>query len=171
MRSARSPFTPLAGIGVAAGLVLLVGQAPLARVQGTPPAAPVHAKAASRLLIRNAMVIYGNGKPAFGPTDILLRDGLIARVGPLPRTEPPPDAVIDATGKYVMPGIVNAHMHLQDERGGIPQPFQYEANLLLACGVTTVRDVGSSLPKAKQWRAESAAHTLVAPRIQIYTPA
>jgi imidazolonepropionase-like amidohydrolase len=117
------------------------------------------------------MVIYGNGKPAFGPTDILLRDGLIARVGPLPRTEPPPDAVIDATGKYVMPGIVNAHMHLQDERGGIPQPFQYEANLLLACGVTTVRDVGSSLPKAKQWRAESAAHTLVAPRIQIYTPA
>ena len=117
------------------------------------------------------MVIYGNAKPAFGPMDILVQDGLIARVGPLSPNDPPPDAVIDATGKYVMPGIVNAHMHLQDERGGVPQPFQYEANLLLACGITTVRDVGSDLEKAKQWRADSAAHTLVAPRILIYTPA
>ena len=57
------------------------------------------------------------------------------------------------------PGLINAHMHLQDERGGVAQPFQYEANLLLACGVTTVRDVGSDIDKAKQWRADSAAHT------------
>ncbi len=132
--------------------------------------APSHGKAASRLLIRNAMVIYGNAKPAFGPVDILVQDGLIARVGPLSPKDPPPDAVIDATGKYVMPGIVNAHMHLQDERGGVAQPFQYEANLLLACGITTVRDVGSDLEKARKWREESAAHRLVAPRILIYTP-
>jgi len=72
--------------------------------------------------------------------------------------------VIDATGKYVMPGIVNTHMHLQDERGGVPQPFQYEMNLYLAAGATTVRDVGSDFEKAKKWRAESAAHTLIAPR-------
>ncbi|RPJ71266.1 MAG: amidohydrolase [Acidobacteria bacterium] len=138
-----------------------------------PPAqapAPAHGKAASRLLIRNAMVIYGNAKPAFGPVDILVQDGLIARVGSPSPKDPPPDTVIDASGKYVMPGIVNAHMHLQDERGGVAQPFQYEANLLLACGVTTVRDVGSDLEKAKKWREESAAHRLVAPRILIYTP-
>jgi imidazolonepropionase-like amidohydrolase len=168
MRAHRSRLLP-AGIALAAGLVLAASQAPIARDQNQAAAAPVHAKPATRLLIKNAMVIYGNGKPAFGPTDILVRDGLIARIGPS-RNEPPPDAVIDATGKYVMPGIVNAHMHLQDERGGTPQPFQYEANLLLACGITTVRDVGSDLQKAKQWRADSAAHTLVAPRIQIYTP-
>jgi len=138
---------------------------------GQPPSkAPAHAATVRRLLIRNAMVIYGNAKPAFGPTDILVQDGLIARVGPASAKDPTPDAVIDATGKYVMPGLVNAHMHLQDERGGTPQPFQYEANLLLACGITTVRDVGSDIDKAKKWRADSAAHTLVAPRILIYTP-
>ncbi len=170
MSSARSRFTRPA-IVAALGLVLLATQGPLARVQNaSAPAAPTHAKPVGRLLIKNAMVIYGNAKPAFGPTDILVRDGLIARVGPTPRDEPLADAVIDAAGKYVMPGLVNAHMHLQDERGGVPQPFQYEANLLLACGITTVRDVGSDIQKAKQWRADSAAHTLVAPRILVYTP-
>jgi len=170
MRIVRSRFT-LAGVGVALALVLLATQGPQAGAQNAAsPAAPAHAKPVGRLLIKNAMVIYGNAKPAFGPTDILVRDGLIARVGPTPRNEPPADAVIDATGKYVMPGIVNAHMHLQDERGGTDQPFQYEANLLLACGITTVRDVGSDFEKAKKWRADSAAHTLVAPRILLYTP-
>ena len=129
---------------------------------------PVHARPVGRLLIRNAMVIYGNAKPAFGPVDILVQDGLIARVGSARPTDPAPDAVIDATGKYVTPGIVNTHMHLQDERGGVPQPFQYEMNLYLAAGATTVRDVGSDFEKAKKWRAESAAHTLIAPRILLY---
>ncbi len=139
--------------------------------RGPSPAAPAptHAQAVKRLLIKNAMVIYGNAKPAFGPVDILVQDGIIARVGSMRKDDPPADAVIDATGKYVMPGIINAHMHLQDERGGVPQPFQYEANLYLASGVTTVRDVGSDLEKAKKWRADSAAHTLIAPRILIYT--
>ena len=39
--------------------------------------------------------------------------------------------VIDATGKYVMPGIVNTHMHWHEERSG-PIPIQYERNLYLA---------------------------------------
>lgn len=154
-------------VAIALAAVVVSAQQPAA-----PPKlpAPAHGKAARRLLIRNAMVIYGNAKPAFGPTDILVQDGLIARVGRSSPKDPAPDAVIDATGKYVMPGLVDAHMHLQDERGGLAQPFQYEANLLLACGITTVRDVGSDLEKAKAWRAESAAHRLVAPRILIYTP-
>ena len=40
------------------------------------------------------------------------------------------DAVIDAAGKYVMPGIVNAHMHWHEERQpGMPQPIQDQRNL------------------------------------------
>ena len=65
------------------------------------------------------------------------------------------DAVIDATGKYVMPGIVNTHMHWHEERVG-PIPIQYERNLYLAAGVTTAREVGGVFEKTKQWRAESA---------------
>jgi imidazolonepropionase-like amidohydrolase len=160
-------------VGVVAALSLMIVTHPAAAQAPLAVKAPQHGKAVKRLLIKNAMVIYGNAKPAFGPVDILVQDGLIARVGVavVGPKDPQPDAVIDATGKYVMPGIVNSHVHLQDERGGVPQAFQYEMNLYLASGSTTVRDEGSDFEKAKKWRAESAAHTLVAPRILIYTPA
>jgi len=65
--------------------------------------------------------------------------------------------------------MVNTHMHWHEERQpGMPQPIQYERNLYLAAGVTTAREVGGDFEKTKQWRAESAAHAIVAPRIVIY---
>jgi imidazolonepropionase-like amidohydrolase len=158
-------MTGLAVLGMA--LMTPAQVAPQAQKSETAVKAPEHAKQYKRLLIRNAMVIYGNAEPPFGPTNICLEDGLIARIGGVPRGWAA-DAEIDATGKYVMPGIINGHMHLQDERGGIPQPFQYEMNLYLAAGATTIRDVGADWNKAKEWRARSAAHTLVAPRILLY---
>ncbi|HTV01536.1 MAG TPA: amidohydrolase family protein [Luteitalea sp.] len=126
----------------------------------------VHARKPSRLLIRHAMVIYGNGKPPYGPMDILVQDGVIANIAPNIPAEA--DAVIDATGKYVMPGLVNTHMHWHDERSGIPMPIQYERNLYLANGVTLTRENGGNFAKSKQWQAESAADTIAAPRMQVY---
>ncbi len=124
------------------------------------------------------MVIYGNAKPPYGPVDIVVEDGLISYIGPddgpgssaAGRTsQRSSDTVIDATGKYVMPGIVNAHMHWHEERQpGIAQPIQYERNLYLAAGVTTAREVGGDFDRSKRWQAESNAHTIVAPRILVY---
>src|SRR5262245_9459654 len=132
------------------------------------PKTPVHARQVKRLLIKDAMVIPGTATPAYGPVDLLLEDGLIARIGNA-RTEKwaEADAVIDAAGKYVMPGIVNTHMHWHEERVG-PLPIQYERNLYLASGVTTAREVGGKFDKTVQWRADSAAHRIAAPRIVIY---
>src|SRR5262245_27573274 len=99
--------------------------APAAPTVRTTPA--IHAKASKRLVIRNAMVIFGNAKPPAGPMDIISEDGLISYIGPasdrsVTITRPDSDVVIDGTGKYVMPGIVNAHMHWHDERqAGMPQ--------------------------------------------------
>ena len=158
----------------AAGLALVtlatLGSTAAQQVQSTPS---IHARTARRLVIRNAMVIYGNAKPPYGPVDIIVQDGLI-RPSPDRPTRAPAlaaasDAVIDAAGKYVMPGIVNAHMHWHEERQpGMPQPIQYERNLYLAAGVTTAREVGGDFEKSKQWQAESNAHTIVAPRILVY---
>jgi imidazolonepropionase-like amidohydrolase len=126
----------------------------------------VHARKPARLLIRHAMVIYGNGKPPYGPMDILVQDGVIANIAPTIPAEA--DAVIDATGKYVMPGLVNTHMHWHDERSGIAMPIQYERNLYLANGVTLTRENGGNFAKSKQWQAESAADQIIAPRMQVY---
>lgn len=154
-------------VAVLAALLGLAWQSrPLAQQGGR---APEHARQYKRLLIRNAMVIYGNAKPAYGPMDIVLENGLIAEVRSSSNRPIEADAVIDATGKYVMPGIVNTHMHWHEERmSGIAQPIQYERNLYLAAGVTTAREVGGDNAKTKAWRAESNAHTIVAPRILMW---
>src|SRR3954462_8803140 len=111
-----------------------------AAAQQAPATPAIHAKAAARLVIKNAMVIYGNAKPPFGPVDIVVQDGLIAYIGPhdampslpmaLPTTPRSADTGIAATGKAGMPGIVNAPMHWHEGRQpGVPQPIQYERNL------------------------------------------
>jgi imidazolonepropionase-like amidohydrolase len=137
---------------------------------------PENGKRYARLAIRNATIIDGNGTPAAGPKDILIENNRIVDViaiDPVSLQEnrakrAPADAEIDATGKYVLPGLIDAHVHVQDERGGIPQPQDYELKIWLACGITTVRDVGSDTKKTLALRAKSAAGEVAAPRILVY---
>src|SRR5437667_12304162 len=118
--------TVLSGLAAAA---LLVCGAAAEQSASTPPS---HAKASKKLVIENAMVIYGNAKPPYGPMDVLVQDGLISDIVPSSSTAAPAarrsaDAITDATGNYVMPGTVNAHMHSPEGRQtGIPQPTPYE---------------------------------------------
>jgi imidazolonepropionase-like amidohydrolase len=128
--------------------------------------APRHGQRPERLLIRNAMVVEGVGTPAFGPTDLLIEGNRIAAIG---RTQTPPGAaVIDGTGRYVLPGLVNLHGHVQDERAGRRMDVNYCLRLWLAAGITTVRDVGSEFAKSKDLKAQSAAGTIPAPRLFLY---
>ena len=65
-----------------------------------------------------------------------------------------------------MPGLrQHPHALARGADAGLPQPIQYERNLYLAAGVTTARELGGNFDKTKRWRAESAAHTIVAPRM------
>jgi imidazolonepropionase-like amidohydrolase len=163
-QSCRNLTTAVILTAIAAGASVPTAQAPVP----AGPTAPVHAKQVKRLLIKGAMVIPGTGVPATGPLDILVEDGLIASLGSsIAGSWPAAEMVIDGTGKYVMPGIVNTHMHWHEERVG-PMPIQYERNLYLAAGVTTAREVGGDFEKTKRWQADSAAHRIVAPRIINY---
>src|SRR5215472_10162513 len=138
---------------------------------------PTHGKRVRRLLIHNAIVVDGNGTPAAGPKDIIVENNRIVDVIALDpvavaraggRQQIQADAVIDATGKYVLPGLIDAHAHLQEERGGRPQPIEYELNIWLACGITAIRDVGSDTKRALELRRQSAEGEIAAPRIFFY---
>ena len=96
-----------------------------------------HGVRPERLIIRNATIVDGNGTPAKGPFDIVLEGNTITQLAALDpvalrggdNRRPRADgntAEIDATGKYVLPGLINGHAHLQDERSGVAQPIEYE---------------------------------------------
>ncbi|MDZ7309262.1 MAG: amidohydrolase family protein, partial [candidate division KSB1 bacterium] len=137
---------------------------------GQPPS-PQHGRRPAVLVITDAMLIEGNATPAEGPVDIVIQHNRIARI-----TRSRPDAgyrhtaeaVIQAAGQYVLPGFINMHGHLQDERAGLPMPFDYQYKLWLGCGITTVRDVGSDYDKALAEKRKSAANTIAAPRLWLY---
>jgi imidazolonepropionase-like amidohydrolase len=61
-------------------------------------------------MIRNATIMTAAGQEIAGGS-ILLRDGRIVAVGTA--VDAPPDAVVvDGTGKYVTPGVIDDHSHL-----------------------------------------------------------
>lgn len=60
-------------------------------------------------LLRNATVLDGTGKRLDG-ADVLIRDGKIVAVGP--GLDPGDAVVVDATGRWITPGIIDVHSHL-----------------------------------------------------------
>lgn len=107
-----------------------------------------------KLVIQNAYIIDGAGAPVQGPVSIVIeRDRIVDIVGAgtgslaIGAVQESADThVIDAKGKYVMPGFVNAHTHFGTPShlfgGGMTDP-EYVAKLWLAHGITTVREAGS----------------------------
>jgi imidazolonepropionase-like amidohydrolase len=61
-------------------------------------------------LIRNATIFTASG-PAIEHGSVLLLEGKIAAVGPTV-SAPPHALIIDATGKWVTPGVIDTHSHL-----------------------------------------------------------
>jgi hypothetical protein len=171
--SRRQPSRPSGFVALALIVCALTAQAAIAQ---TPGQAVTSGRRYRRLVIRNAMIADGNGTPASGPKDIVIEGNTIVAVVPFDPVaaksgrakRPSGDAEIDATGKYVLPGLINAHAHVQEERGGLAQPLDYELKMWLACGITTVRDVGSDTEKTIALRERSRANEVVSPRIFVY---
>jgi imidazolonepropionase-like amidohydrolase len=124
-----------------------------------------------RLVIRNVIVIDGKGTPARGPLDIIIEGNRIQSVRGAARRGNPyekEEHVIDGTGMYLLPGLINLHVHIHDSRANQPLPFEYLYKLWLACGITTVRDVGSNTGKTIKERKKSQEGSIAAPRIFLY---
>lgn len=95
-------------------------------LRGTPFAALVFLVAlapqpsdAQDVLVRDATVYTMADQGVIEEGDVLIRNGRIVEVGPS-LSAPTGVRVIDGEGRYVLPGLIDAHSHIatQDERGG-----------------------------------------------------
>ena len=128
----------------------------------------------NRLVIRGAMVIPGHGGPPAGPYDIVIEKNVIkdmipfdpVAVGRRGATERATgDRIIDATGLYVMPGMIDLHMHIRQE----PMEIEYTYYLMLANGVTgMVACTDRGVPYGMEHAKLSAQNAILAPRLIPY---
>ena len=126
----------------------------------------------AKLIIRGATLIDGTGAPARGPVDIVIEGNRITNVAsvgypgvPIDSTRRPrgPAREIDGTGMYVMPGLVDLHVH-QGTKQKAPAS-EYYNKLWLAHGITTVVGVPfASFDYSVQEKARSAKNQITAPR-------
>ncbi|HEV7557233.1 MAG TPA: hypothetical protein VGO00_17320, partial [Kofleriaceae bacterium] len=136
---------------------VVIGVVALPASAGPPPARP------SSLAITDVTVIDAKRGAQHGITVIVRGDTIVA-VGPSAATPVPPGArVIDGRGKFLTPGLWDAHVHMVD----IDEPA---FGALVAHGVTSVRDMGGDLDKLRAWRDRIAAGQLVGPRIRFCGP-
>jgi imidazolonepropionase-like amidohydrolase len=76
-----------------------------------------------RLLIKNGTLIDGSGSEAAPNFLIAVEGSRISHVGPAGaaiRPETTEDHVIDAAGKFILPGLIDAHCHISLHQGALP---------------------------------------------------
>jgi imidazolonepropionase-like amidohydrolase len=106
---------------------------------------------AETTILSNVTVIDGTGKPAAPNSGIVMTDGKIAWVGPMSQLKAPKGATTrDLSGKYVMPGIIDSHVHVgmmkdvtQDVKFYDRANVETDLKIYAAYGVTAVAVAGT----------------------------
>ncbi|HZU88188.1 MAG TPA: amidohydrolase family protein [Stellaceae bacterium] len=76
-----------------------------------------------RLLIKNGTLIDGSGRDPVMNTLVAVEGNRIVQLGRddgAMRPESPDDTVIDAEGKFILPGLIDAHCHISLHQGALP---------------------------------------------------
>lgn len=92
------------------------------------------------LVLSNVTLIDGRGGPPKAGMTLVLRGGRVADIFKTGKKSPPEGStVMDLTGRYVMPGIIDSHYHLLLNRGAAEE--EARRRFALYGGITTVRDM------------------------------
>ncbi len=118
-----------------------------------------------------ATIIDGTGSVPIPNAVMVVEGGRVSAVGPTGEVEIPTGAIeVDIAGRYVIPGLVNAHGHVGDTKG--LQSGQYsEANVLdhlnlyARYGITTVVSLGNDREASVRLRDVQAVPTLERARL------
>ena len=115
------------------------------------------------LLIRNVTVVdvlHGSLRPGM---NVAISGHKILSLNPASGVPPRTARVIDARGKFLIPGLWDMHVHIYFA----PQTY---FSLLLANGITGVRDMGGPADWLLSWRRRVAHGDVIGPRMVVAGP-
>ncbi|HET7592991.1 MAG TPA: amidohydrolase family protein [Rhodanobacteraceae bacterium] len=126
---------------------------------------PALAVAPKPLLLTHVGLIDGSGSPVQRDMTIAIEGQQITAVYPGDSLPAPKDAEVrDLSGKYVIPGLIDAHVHITDAEPDIAH-YQTFLHALLLGGVTGVRDMAGD-DRLLQFLADQAnSDTFASPDI------
>lgn len=126
--------------------VLLLGTLTLSACGGGPPQPRVAPPPNPTLAIIRTNLWDGTGKAPVSNAVTLVRAGRIVCAGAAGECRIPPGArILDGQGRWLIPGLIDSHVHLLFlTHGSAGQELSLDLRNLLAQGVTTVRDMGTS---------------------------
>jgi len=124
------------------------------------------AETSSQVAIIHVTVIDGTGRAPQPDQTVLIDAGKITSVGPFAKTKFPKAArVVDGSGKFLLPGFWDMHVHLAGVTADPSWSKEVLLPLLIANGITGVRDMGGDLDALLAWQKDSESGALLAPHI------
>ncbi len=150
---------------LAAGF-LIAGWATRATLAQAPPVTTV--------ALTGARLIDGSGTAPIERATLIIRDGRVLAAGPTDSIAIPAGSVrVDLAGKTIIPGLINAHAHINAEANSAISPRdQLAAQLLLygQYGVTTIVSLGDDGLESVKLRDELARATPDRARLYVAGP-
>ena len=133
------------------------------------------AQNASVLVIRGATLIDGTGRPPIANATVVIEGNTIKEAGAQAQA-PAGATVVSGAGKFLIPGLIDAHVHLRGGNGpggrGAPgvTPEQEREGIralhsYLYSGVTTIFDAGNRPAFIMSLREKERSGAIVSPRI------
>ena len=124
----------------------------------------------TNLAITHVTVIDGSGGAPLLDCTVIISGPRIASVGRATATAIPDETqVVDGSGKFLIPGLADMHVHLT----GAGEPSgsrRFILPLLVANGITTVRDMGGNIEFLKALREEINSGKRAGPQIVFTGP-
>ncbi len=132
---------------------------------GLPPSEAIPRPA---LAIEDVWVVDVVGGGIIGPRTVLIVNGRIAAIEKPGVTALPSGTVrVAARGQYLIPGLVDMHVHLFNNASRRP-PNEWAFPLLIANGITSVREMSTepaAMALVNDWRKKVERGELLAPRV------
>lgn len=114
-----------------------------------------------KYLLKNALVV--SSEKVF-LADVLLADGLIAEVVEGGDYVCEGAEVIDCSGKYLLPGVIDGHVHFREPGQDYKEDWEHASASAVAGGVTTILDMPNNKPPILTAADLEAKRALVAGR-------